>query len=48
MQKALDQVRIATTAEPGLDANELMDRVTGRRDRRREQGAERTTALRSV
>jgi hypothetical protein len=34
MQKALDQVRIATTVEPGLDTNALMDKVTGRSDLR--------------
>lgn len=48
MQKALDQVRIATTVEPGLDTNKLVDRVTGRSDPRREQGARRCTQLRSL
>lgn len=48
MQKALDQVRIATTVEPGLDTNQLMDRVTGRGDPRREQGAGAARTLRSV
>lgn len=48
MQNALDQVRMATTVEPGLDTNQLIDRVTGRRDPRREQGAGSSRMLRSV
>jgi hypothetical protein len=43
MQKALDQVRMATTVEAGLDTNELMDRVTGRCELRRDQPAVRPT-----
>lgn len=46
--RTLAQVRAAITVEPGLDTNQLMDRVTARHDPRREQPAGRSTALRSV
>lgn len=48
MQKVLDQVRLAVTVQPGLDTNELMDRVTGRRDPRLEQVGRSFRVLRPV